>query len=108
LHGSQSRRRRESKVSWTDLLGYAASAMVLATFCMSSMLYLRLVAIGSNILFILFGSVAHIYPVLVLHLVLLPVNLARLMRIRGRVDAYRALRRMRSRPVSRLVNGPVR
>jgi hypothetical protein len=51
LHGSQSRRRWESKVSWTDLLGYAASAMVLATFCMSSMLYLRLVAIGSNILF---------------------------------------------------------
>jgi hypothetical protein len=65
-------------MNWTDLLGYAASAMVLATFCMSSMLYLRLVAIGSNILFILFGSVAHIQPVLLLHLVLLPVNLARL------------------------------
>lgn len=95
-------------MSRTDLLGYAASAMVLATFCMSSMPYLRLVAIGSNILFILFGSVAHIYPVLVLHLVLLPVNLARLMQIRGRVDAYRALRRMRSRPASRFVNDPVR
>ncbi len=95
-------------MSWTDLLGYAASAMVLATFCMSSMLYLRVVAIGSNVLFILFGSEAHIYPVLVLHLVLLPVNLARLMQIRGRVNAYRALRRMRSRPVSGLVNGPVR
>lgn len=95
-------------MSWTDLLGYAASAMVLATFCMSSMLYLRLVAIGSNILFILFGSAAHIYPVLLLHVVLLPVNLARLMQIRGRVEAYRALRRMRSRPASRLVNGPVR
>lgn len=76
-------------MSWTDLLGYAASAMVLATFCMSSMLYLRLVAIGSNILFILFGSAAHIYPVLLLHVVLLPVNFARLMQIRGRVDAYR-------------------
>ncbi len=93
-------------MSRTDLLGYAASAMVLATFCMSSMLYLRLVAIGSNILFILFGLVAHIHPVLLLHLVLLPVNIARLMQIRGRVDAYRALRRMRSRPP--LVIGPVR
>jgi len=79
-------------MSWTDLLGYAASAMVLATFCMSSMLYLRLVAVGSNILFILFGSMAHIHPVLLLHLVLLPVNLARLMQIR--VDAYQVLRRM--------------
>jgi hypothetical protein len=91
-------------VSWMDLLGYAASAMVLATFCMSSMLYLRLVAVGSNILFILFGLAAHIHPVLLLHLVLLPVNLTRLMQIRARVDAYRALRRMRSRPP--LVIGP--
>jgi hypothetical protein len=74
-------------MSWTDLVGYAASAMVLATFCTSSMLYLRLVAIGSNILFILFGSMAHIHPVLLLHLVLLPVNLARLMQIRGLVPA---------------------
>lgn len=95
-------------MSWTDLLGYAAAAMVLATFCMSSMLNLRFVAIGSNILFILFGSVAHIYPVLLLHLVLLPVNLARLMQIRGRVDAYCARRRMGSRPVSRPVDGLAR
>ncbi len=80
-------------MSWTDLLGYDASAMVLATFGMSSMLYLRLVAIGSNILFIVFGSMAHIQPVLLLHLVLLPVNLARLMQIR--VNAYHVLRRMR-------------
>ena len=68
-------------MSWTDVLGYAASAMVLATFCMSSMLYLRLVAIGSNVLFILFGLAAHIHPVLLLHLVLLPVNIARLVRV---------------------------
>jgi hypothetical protein len=81
-------------MSRTDLLGYAASAMVLATFCMSSMLYLRLVAIGSNILFILFGSMTHIQPVPLLHLVLLPVNLARLIQIRGQVDAYHVLRRM--------------
>ena len=96
-------------MNWTDLLGYAASAMVLATFCMSSMPYLRLVAIGSNVLFILFGLAAHIHPVLLLHVVLLPVNIARLMQIRGRIDAYRMLRRMRSKPASnRLVIGPTR
>jgi hypothetical protein len=81
-------------MSWTDLLGYAASVMVLATFCMSSMVYSRLVAIGSNILFIVFGSLAHIHPVLLLHLVLLPVNLARLMQS-GQVDAYHVLRRQK-------------
>jgi hypothetical protein len=96
-------------VSGTDLLGYAASAMVLATFCMSNMPCLRLVAIGSNVLFILFGLAAHIHPVLLLHVVLLPVNVARLMQIRGRIDAYRVLRRMRSKPASSgLAVGPTR
>jgi hypothetical protein len=71
-------------MSWTDLLGYAASGTVLATFCMTSMRHLRLLAIGSNVLFILFGSMAHIYPVLLLHIILLPVNLTRLMHISKR------------------------
>ena len=96
-------------MSWTDFLGYAASATVLATFCMSSMLYLRLLAIVSNILFIVFGAAAHIHPVLLLHVVLLPVNLARLKQIKGRVDAYRVLRRRRPGQRSRgLLIGPVR
>jgi uncharacterized membrane protein len=66
---------------WINLLGYAASASVLATFCMSSMVPLRAVAICSNVLFAAFGALAHIYPVLVLHVILLPVNIARLMQV---------------------------
>lgn len=83
-------------MNWVDLLGYAASATVLATFCMTTMLHLRLLAIGSNVLFVCFGALAHIYPVLLLHLALLPVNLARLIQIRRRVSAYRVLSRMSS------------
>jgi hypothetical protein len=64
-----------------DLLGYAASASVLATFCMSTMVPLRVIAIGSNVLFIAFGALAHIYPVLMLHIILLPVNIARLIQL---------------------------
>jgi hypothetical protein len=64
---------------WTNLLGYAASASVLASFCMGSMVPLRAVAICSNVLFAAFGALAHIYPVLVLHAILLPVNIVRLM-----------------------------
>jgi hypothetical protein len=66
-------------MSWIDLVGYVASASVLATFCMSTMVPLRTVAICSNILFAIFGALAHVYPVLVLHLVLFPVNGVRLM-----------------------------
>jgi CRP/FNR family cyclic AMP-dependent transcriptional regulator len=68
-------------VSWIDLLGYAASLLVLTTFCMSTMLRLRWVAIGSNVLFILFGFFGHIYPVMILHIILLPVNVIRLAQI---------------------------
>jgi hypothetical protein len=83
-------------MNWTDLMGYAASSTVLATFCMNSMRRLRLLAITSNILFIAFGAMAHIHPVLLLHLILLPVNLAHLSQVRWQVGARRALRHLRS------------
>ena len=59
-------------------VGYLASLLVLATFCMRDMMSLRLVAIASNIAFIAYGSLADISPVLLLHAVLLPVNMLRL------------------------------
>jgi hypothetical protein len=64
-----------------DILGYAASIAVLATFLMPTMLRLRFVAILSNILFLLYGYFAHIPPVLFLHAMLLPINTARLVRL---------------------------
>lgn len=61
-----------------DVLGYAASFAVLATFTVRTMIPLRIIAILSNVLFIVYGYEADIRPVLLLHLVLLPVNLTRL------------------------------
>ena len=69
-------------MTWIDLLGYAASATVLATFCMNTMIPLRVTAILSNILFASFGLEAHIYPVMILHLILFPVNALRLIQVR--------------------------
>jgi hypothetical protein len=66
---------------WIDMVGWAASATVLATFCMNTMMPLRVLAIISNVLFCAFGAVAHIFPVLILHAVLLPVNVMRLIQI---------------------------
>jgi CRP/FNR family cyclic AMP-dependent transcriptional regulator len=68
-------------MSWIDVVGWAASAAVLATFCMNTMLPLRVLAIVSNVLFCAFGAVAHIYPVLILHAILMPVNVTRLVQI---------------------------
>ena len=62
-------------------IGYVASVLVLFTFCMSTMVNLRAVAICSNIVFIAYGLGAKIYPVLALHLVLLPLNATLLFRM---------------------------
>lgn len=80
-------------LNWIEILGYAASASVLVTFCMSTMLPLRIVAIASNVLFATYGAAAHIYPVLVLHLILLPVNTARLVQILRLIKGVRAAQR---------------
>ena len=76
---------------WVAILGYVASASVLTTFCMSTMIPLRIVGIVSNVLFSSFGALAHIYPIMILHLILLPVNAIRLVQIRrlvrGMADA---------------------
>ena len=71
----------------TELLGYLASLLVLATFCMHSMLSLRVLAIASNLAFIGYAALAGIHPVLVLHALLLPMNAWRLVEIVHRRDA---------------------
>ena len=77
-------------MSWTEILGYAAALAVLATFCMSHMIPLRIVALGSNVLFCVYGAAAQIYPVLILHAVLLPINMIRLVQMRRLVRDVRA------------------
>jgi CRP/FNR family cyclic AMP-dependent transcriptional regulator len=78
--------------SWVDLLGYAASAAVLATFCMSTMIPLRVMALASNVLFIAYGYADHLFPVLLLHTLLFPVNAFRL------IQFYRLVQQMREIP----------
>lgn len=75
-------------MSDTEWLGYLASLLVLATFCMRDMVSLRVLAIASNLAFIGYAALAHIHPVLLLHAVLLPMNAWRLLEaLRGRDDA---------------------
>ena len=68
-------------MNWVEAFGYLASSLVLVTFCMHTMLALRALAICSNIAFLVYGIAARIYPVLILHLILLPLNVAHLTRM---------------------------
>lgn len=65
-------------MSHAELLGYAAAACVFVTFYMKTMVPLRIAGIVSNFLFIGYGYAVDAYPVLILHLVLLPLNIVRL------------------------------
>lgn len=61
-----------------EAIGYLASGLVFTTFYMTTMRQLRTVAIVSNVAFILYGHFAGAMPILILHLVLLPLNVWRL------------------------------
>jgi hypothetical protein len=63
-----------------DCLGCVASSCVLLTFCMRSMVRLRLIAILSNVAFIAYGWAGRLMPILVLHCMLLLINAASLVR----------------------------
>ena len=61
-------------MNWVEAAGYLASALVLATFCMKTIIPLHTAAIGSSIAFIVYGSYGSVHPVLVPHAILLPLN----------------------------------
>jgi len=75
----------------SELSGYVASTLVLLTFVAKDMRLLRTVAIFSNLAFITYGTLEWLPPVLVLHMVLLPLNVVRLAEIvRGTEGVVRA------------------
>lgn len=65
-----------------ELVGYLASLLVFTTFSMKTMIPLRVVAIVSNITFVIYALLGSLYPILILHATMLPLNIYRLMEIR--------------------------
>ena len=64
-----------------EVIGYVAAALVFLTFSMKTMVPLRIVGITSNLFFIAYGYLNPAYPLLILHLALLPLNVLRLRQI---------------------------
>ena len=61
----------------TDALGYVAAGLVFATFCAQRMALLRALAIASNVAFIGYGFLDGLWPILILHSAMLPINIQR-------------------------------
>ena len=74
-----------------EITGYLAAALVFLTFYTKTMLPLRYLAIVSNVAFIVYAALAQLAPILLLHIVLLPLNLYRLWQLRRLIaDVARA------------------
>ena len=65
-------------MSVPEILGYLATLFNIAAYSMRTMIPLRILAIVSNGVFIVYGATAGVYPVLILHTILLPLNAYRL------------------------------
>lgn len=77
---------------WTDVVGYLAASLALATFSMKGMLPLRALAVAMNAAFAIYGYLAGNELLWIAHLVQLPINVFRLIEMwQTRRQAARAL-----------------
>ncbi len=76
-------------MEWTDFIGYLAAAFMFSTFYMSRMIPLRAAGIAANITFITYASLSHVYPLLILHIILLPLNAYRMVQMIRLVNKVR-------------------
>jgi len=68
-------------MDFNELAGYLAAILVFSTFYTKTMIPLRIVAITSNVAFLTYGYLGGLYPVLILHLTLFPLNIYRLLQM---------------------------
>lgn len=66
----------------TQMVGFLAAASTVGAFSFRDILRLRIAALMANLLFISYGAMLMLVPVLALHLILLPLNIARLVAFR--------------------------
>jgi cyclic nucleotide-binding protein len=65
-------------MSWAEILGYFGASLTITVYSMKRMIPLRIIGIGANCVFIVYGFLAAVYPQMLLHAVLLPINVFRL------------------------------
>ena len=82
-----------ARIGWVEGVGYLASLLVFCTFYMKTMIPLRCVAIASNLAFMTYGLAGGLYPVFVLHVILLPLNCLRLHQMQRLIREVRAAAR---------------
>jgi len=68
-------------MGWTDMIGYLAAILMFSTFYMKKMIPLRAVGAAANVVFVVYASLVHVYPLLILHACLFPLNITRMIQM---------------------------
>ncbi len=62
---------------WIEVIGWLASLLTVASYSVSTMLPLRILAIASSVCFAIYGFALGLWPLLAMELTLLPINIYR-------------------------------
>lgn len=79
--------------NWVQAIGYVGSVLMFLTFFMKTMIPLRMTAIAANCVMIVFTSIAHVYPILILQACLLPLNIVRFIQMKRLITRVKAAAR---------------
>ncbi|SEW37757.1 Cyclic nucleotide-binding domain-containing protein [Aliiroseovarius sediminilitoris] len=66
-----------ANLNWIEGIGWLASLITIASYSVSTMLPLRFLAITSSLCFATYAFILHLWPLLAMELILLPINLYR-------------------------------
>jgi CRP/FNR family transcriptional regulator, cyclic AMP receptor protein len=80
-------------VNWVEVIGYLGALLTLSTYSMKRMIPLRVISICASSVFVAYGFFAPVYPQLLLHGVLLPLNAIRLREMLQLVEKVKAASR---------------
>jgi hypothetical protein len=66
---------------WIEVVGYGGTAMTVASYSMRTIIPLRIAGIASSVFFIAYGLLIQSWPMLVMELTILPLNVIRLIQL---------------------------
>jgi CRP/FNR family cyclic AMP-dependent transcriptional regulator len=68
--------------AWIEAIGFMGSLFTVLTYSMKEMLWLRITAVLSCMSFIVYGAMIESWPLILMDMTLLPINLWRLIELR--------------------------
>lgn len=77
-------------MNWVEAIGYLGALLTLSTYSMKRMIPLRVISLCASSVFVVYGFFAPVYPQLLLHGVLLPLNAIRLREMLQLVEKVKA------------------